>query len=621
MITTRHLALAWVYCTLGCAAAARTNSHDGHDWPQWRGPHRSNASLDTGLLRAWPSQGPPLRWITTGLGEGITSVAVVAGSLYTLGYRQDAEYLHALDAIHGASLWSTPVGDETDRRLSGVNALMRWLSPRVPTVDQDRIYTVSAGGLLTCVGTQHGEVRWQLSYPRQFQSPPRTWGFCDYPLVDGESLIGIPAAPKAFIVALNKRTGDVLWKSAEPSDDGAGYGAMVVTEATGRRHYVALLQKSLVGIAPEDGRILWRHPRPVLRIASSYTPLVSGNWIVSPNGYAGGLVGFRILRDSEDLGVAELYSEKINFNPFQDATVLVGEHLYCIANPGQETCIHVPTGQRVWTSHADNQNRRAALTYADGHLIVRRSDGSVTLVEAVPDSYREKGRFKIPHPEEVSGVTSPVVARQRLYLRDNDRLLCYDLRDHGSPHTQTVVQNIPLRSAVDLQASVPQAEANATGIGRPPDAIFVPTPHDIVEPMLAMASLNAGQVLYDLGSGDGRFLIAAAKLYGCTAVGLEIDGRLVTESRELVRSEGLEHLVTIEHTDLFDFDFSGADVVTAYLPSPLLERLLPKFRALKRGSRIVTHQFPIPGLPPAHERHLISKEDGDRHTIRLWLTP
>jgi SAM-dependent methyltransferase len=139
--------------------------------------------------------------------------------------------------------------------------------------------------------------------------------------------------------------------------------------------------------------------------------------------------------------------------------------------------------------------------------------------------------------------------------------------------------------------------------------------------MLELAELDPSHVLYDLGSGDGRIVIAAALKYGCQAVGFEIDPRLVELSRERVRTSGLEHLVRIEHADLFTVDLSGADAIMIYLPSNLLERLGPQFDQLKPGTRIVSHQFPIPDRRPETSLSLISSEDGDRHRVLMWRIP
>ncbi len=603
-------------------AITNAASSTSHDWPQWRGPDRSNASRETGLMRSWTTHGPPLRWVVDGLGEGITAVTVSRGRVYTLGYRDDREHLHALDADTGEQVWVVPTGTRHAPSDLARNSSMRWLSPRTPTVDEDRVYTITAAGVLSCLEATRGRVLWRKDYPRDFLSPPRTWGFCDYPLVDGENLIITPMGPGAAMVALNKVTGDTVWRCALPEPDVAGHAAVVISEAAGIRQYVALLGQSLIGVAADDGRLLWRHKRPGLRMASSYTPLVLRDRIVSPNGYGGGLNLVRLEREGTGITPIQEYHRPNQFNPFQDSTALVGGRLHVIEGVGRLVCLDPLTGATLHAGDSLPAARRAAITYADGHIYLRRSDGTASLIEDAPDGYVARGTFSIPNPEEVLGVTFPVVANGRLYLRDNDRLFCHDVRPGTPPASPPARQSIvlPAGGSRDPRERLPDAP-EATGVNRAPDAIFVPTPGDVVERMLELAGVEPGHVVYDLGSGDGRILIAAARKYGCRAVGVEIDARLVAMARENVTAAGLDHLIRIEHADMFLADFSDADVVTAYLPSSLLERLLPQFRKLRPGARIVTHQFAIPGQSAASTERLLSKEDGDMHRIHVWAPP
>jgi outer membrane protein assembly factor BamB len=597
-----------------------------HDWPQWRGPDRSNVSRETGLLRDWPANGPPLLWTVTGLGEGITAMAIADGTAYTLGYRDDTEFLFALDAASGEHRWLMPVGTVGARRGGAYQALMRWLSPRVPTVDDDRIYTITAEGELTCLRTDSGQVLWRKRYPYDFLSPPRMWGFCDYPLVDGENLICVPGGAGATVVALNKWTGAVVWKTGVSGGEQGTHGATVLSAAGGVRHYVTFLLSGPIGIAADDGRILWHYERSLRRYGGSYTPIVREPFVLAANGYGWGLALLKVAPQIEGLSAVEQYYQAFNFNPFQDNTVVVRDYVYAVQGPGQLVCLEWLTGKRVWEQPVPNPQvqppRRVALTYADKFLYVRRSDGSITRVEAAPGGYVEKGSFQIPEPEEVSGVTAPVIAHGRLYLRDNRRLLCYDLRSDAlaMPSVSPQIRQVPWSASPGTRIAKSSGPL-PTGINRAPDAIYVPTPDDIIGKMLELADLNADRVLYDLGSGDGRIIIAAAREYGCRAVGFEIDRRLVEQSREAIRTRDLEHLASIEHADIFTVDLSNADVVAVYLPSNLLERLRPQFDKLKPGAQIVSHQFPIPGVRVEPPIDVVSTEDGDRHRVYHYVLP
>jgi predicted RNA methylase len=156
---------------------------------------------------------------------------------------------------------------------------------------------------------------------------------------------------------------------------------------------------------------------------------------------------------------------------------------------------------------------------------------------------------------------------------------------------------------------------------RAPDAIFVPTPEDVVEEMLELANVRKDDVVYDLGCGDGRIVVAAAKRYGCKAVGYDIDEDCVRLSLENVKKNRVENLVRIEHEDLFKVDLSKADVVMLYLLPNLNVKLIPQLERLKPGSRIVSHAFDMRGIKPDKVIPFESTEDGIERNVYLWITP
>jgi hypothetical protein len=391
--------------------------------------------------------------------------------------------------------------------------------------------------------------------------------------------------------------------------------------AGGIPHFVFFHGTGLAGFAADDGRLLWRYERPGTRTGSTYTPIPRGDLILSPNGYGGGLVLFKFVRDGGGLSAEEVSRHSMNLDAFQDCTAAVHDRLYLLER-GTPVCVDSKTGMRVWGVGSTNRAPRAALTWADGHLYVRNAQGQVTLDQTLPEGTSEKGRFQIPEHEQSIGVTSPVVANGRLWLRDNNRLFCYDVSESAftanrAPPGHVAIGLTDRELGLDPEAPRPPR----VGVNRAPDAVFVPTPHDIVERMLQEADLKKTDVVVDLGSGDGRFIIAAAGKFGCKAIGYEIDARLVQQSREALAKEKLGALASIEHKDMFTLDLSGADVITVFLYPRLMERLIPQFEKLKPGSRIVSHQFEMPGVRPDKTLVVESQEDGDKHRIFVWTTP
>jgi len=153
------------------------------------------------------------------------------------------------------------------------------------------------------------------------------------------------------------------------------------------------------------------------------------------------------------------------------------------------------------------------------------------------------------------------------------------------------------------------------------DVIFVPTPQDVVDKMLELAQVRKDDLVYDLGCGDGRIVVTAARRYGCRAIGFDIDPRRVKESLENVQKNNVGHLVGIEQKDIFTLDLSKADVITLFLLSRLNVKLIPQLEKLKPGSRIVSHNFAMDQIKPDKVVTMFSSEDPFEHTVYLWITP
>lgn len=195
------------------------------------------------------------------------------------------------------------------------------------------------------------------------------------------------------------------------------------------------------------------------------------------------------------------------------------------------------------------------------------------------------------------------------------------------------VAHLPLAGAEkkkkNAAADAPAAEAPARP-RKTPDVVYVPTPQAVVDKMLELAEVKPGDVVYDLGCGDGRIVVTAAKKYGVRAIGYDIDPQRVKEARENVRQAGVEHLVRIEEADVFTLDLTGASVITLYLLPALNVRLMPQLAKMKPGSRIVSHNFDMRGAKPLLVQHVqvtagessdaFYDEDMD-HTVYKWVVP
>ena len=403
------------------------------DWPGWRGPARDAISTESGLLQEWPAAGPPLAWKATGMGMGFSSLAVVGDRLYTIGDRDGAQQVLALDRADGKVVWSAKIGDPWVDEYGGGRA--------TPTVDGELLYAIGTGGNLVCLETATGKERWRKSLPKDYRgSMMSSWKWSESPLVDGNLLVFTPGARDAALVAVDKKTGETAWKTAIPDlgpkgTDGAGYSSIVVSNAVGVKQYVQLLGRGLVGVRASDGKFLWGYNKVANEVANISTPVVRANFVFASTGYGTGSALVELSKQGDALQAKELYFLPAGtFQNHHGGFVLVGNYLY--AGHGQSKgfpiCLDLVTGKVAWGGDIRNAGTgSAAVLYADGRLYYRYQNGVVLLIEATPQGYHEKGSFTIPDVKKPSW-SHLVVADGKLYVREQDTLYCYDVRRTGT---------------------------------------------------------------------------------------------------------------------------------------------------------------------------------------------
>ena len=400
------------------AAAVRAD-----DWPQWRGPNRDGISKETGLLKKWPAEGPKLLWQLNDVGDGYSTPAVVGERLYLMGNKGPAdEFVRALNAADGKPVWQTRVG-----KVGPNTPAMNYPGARsTPAVDGASIYALGSDGDLVCLETASGKVVWQKNLRKEFGGKPGNWAYAESPLVDGDVVACTPGGADATIVALNKKTGDVVWKSAVPSGDEAAYSSIIVVEAAGVRQYVTFLQKGLVGVDAKSGKFLWRYEQTVKGSPANIpTPVAQGEFVYSATARGGG--GLIRLVDKG----GQITPEQVYYNnklPVAiGGAVVVNNFLYGASNQAL-MCVEFQTGNVKWTNRGVGA---ASVLFADGLLFLHGEGGDVALAEAKPDGYEERGSFTPPGSPDRGRSKAwayPVVANGRLYIRDMGVLWCYDVK-------------------------------------------------------------------------------------------------------------------------------------------------------------------------------------------------
>ncbi len=390
------------------------------DWPQFRGPQRDDTSKETGLLKQWPAEGPPLLWKATGVGSGYSGVSVVGVRMYTMGDGSDASYVYALNTADGKVVWSAKVGK------TGGNQGNGYPGPRcTPTVDGDLIVALGQWGDLVCVDAATGKEHWRHNLETEFGGKMMSgWNYSESPLVDGDKVICTPGGPQGTLAALNKKSGEVIWRTKDWTDK-AAYSSVIVVEIGGVRQYIQLTDASVAGIAAEDSRLLWRAPRAG-RTAVIPTPVYADNLVYVTSGYG---VGCNLFKVSSGNGftVEPVYDNKVMVN-HHGGVVKIGDNLYGFSDGKGWTCQNFKTGEAVWQEK--EKFGKGSLTFADGMLYLRAEGGkgTVVLIEATPKGWSEKGRFDQPNRSDKNSWPHPVISGGHLYLRDQDVLLCYDVK-------------------------------------------------------------------------------------------------------------------------------------------------------------------------------------------------
>jgi len=388
----------------------------GLDWPQWRGPDRTDVSKETGLLKSWPEGGPKRVWLFENAGNGYSGPAIVKGKLFTLGTRDGNEILLILDATTGKEIGVVKLGPVLDNDWGD--------GPRgTPAVDDDRVYALSGRGNLACIQISDRKVLWQVTMKSLGGEIPK-WGYTESVTVDGNKVLCTPGGSKGTMAALDKLTGKVIWQSKDFTEP-AHYSSIVPAKINGITHYIQRTEKNVIGIKADDGKLLWETTFPG-RTAVIPTPIVRDNQIYVTAGYGSGSKSVRIGAGNE---VATVYENKVMKN-HHGGVVLIGDHIYGHADPGW-VCQDFKTGESVWMHRTFG---KGALGAADGMLYaVEETSGTVVLVAASPAGWKESGRFTLNPQTKIRSSrgriwTHPVISQGKLYLRDQDIIYCYDVK-------------------------------------------------------------------------------------------------------------------------------------------------------------------------------------------------
>ncbi len=391
------------------------SSASAADWPQFLGPARNGISPETGLMKVWPAEGPKEVWRVKG-GVGMSGLAISGGKLMTLVQKDSKQWLLALDAKTGKTLWETPLAPEYENQMGN--------GPRgTPAISGDQVFVYTGEGILIAASIKDGNILWKHHPVSELGGTPADYGMACSPLVVGSQVIVTPGAPGAAVVAYDAKSGKLAWKTG---DDPAGYSSPALLKVGGKEQIVVFTGASAIGVQPGSGKVLWRYPYETEFNCNIATPLTVDGRVFISCGENHGCVLLDVA-GKEPIAVWESQGTKSVFKNEWQTAIQLGGYLYGFDNVGSAgpvthlACIEADTGTPVWQKARFGKGNLIA---ADGKLFLSTMKGELVVLSATPQGFEELGR------KTVLGTTrqSPALSSGLLYLRDDKEIVCLDVR-------------------------------------------------------------------------------------------------------------------------------------------------------------------------------------------------
>jgi outer membrane protein assembly factor BamB len=401
------------------------------DWPRWRGPAATGHVPDgMAVPKTLPAK-PKVLWRVP-VGDGLGSPVVAGGKVFYLDHQRGKEVVHAAEAETGKPLWSQPLDDVFRDGHSRPG-------PRgTPLVDGERVYVLSCRGEFRCLRAADGKAIWRVNFvtdlgavfigERGLASGASRHGNTGSPFIDGDRMyVDVGGRSGASVVCFDKRTGRVIWKS---QSDVAGHGGPVVATIAGVKQVVSFTADGAIGLAADDGKLLWRVPVRTRLGRHCITPVVVDDMVIVSS-YLAGLIGIKVTRDGDPFRASRAWVQRslaINFS----SPVAAGHHLYGLSRTRKLICVDVRTGQptwvKDWTSSRMFGKGYASFLVMRDRVLILAEDGTLLLMSADEKAARVTAEAKVCG----KNWCNPAYADGKLYLRDAKALLCVRLLDSAS---------------------------------------------------------------------------------------------------------------------------------------------------------------------------------------------
>jgi outer membrane protein assembly factor BamB len=402
------------------AVATMASSGLAEDWPQFLGTSRSGVSSETGLLNAFPADGPVVRWRVP-LGVGMSGVAVSNGRAYTLFQDSDHQFLVALSAADGAEKWRTPFAPIYENAMGN--------GPRAtPTVNADQVFALSGEGILAAFNVSDGKLLWSVNVPKSLGGTPSEYGMSCSPVVIDDRVIVHAGTESAKVAAFDRASGKLIWKAGQGK---AGYSSPVMMTLAGKSQVVSLTANELVGVDAATGKVLWDVPFPTEYDCNTACPVqIDETSVLISAGENHGAMLLAVESSGTGFKATEVWSSLGKDSQLRaewQTPVIHDGHLYGLDNSGSAgpithlVCIRLKDYRTMWQKARFGKSN---LILADGKLFLTTMNGELVIVEASPKEFKELGRARIMETTR----QAPALADGHLFLRDDQEVLCIDVR-------------------------------------------------------------------------------------------------------------------------------------------------------------------------------------------------
>lgn len=399
----RTVLTALFVCLLGVSVCF------GADWPQFRGPDRSGKATEGILMKSWPEGGPKLLWSQEGLGKGFASVSVTNGMVYTTGVEDKTCYIYAFD-VKGKPVWKKSLGDGWTGSYPG--------SRTIPTIDGDRLYAMSGQGRIGCYNAATGKNIWSVDTVNEFGAKNIRWGIAESVLIDGKKVICTPGGSDATVVALDKMSGKTIWTSKGLSEKSA-YCSPILVEEGSNRFVITMVEKSIVCLDIETGKLIWQIPHETKYDISAVSPIYHNGMLYVTNAYGRGGVMYQL---SNNATKWEKKWEDKTLECHHGGVILVDGNVYGSNSRGW-VCLDLATGKVNYTEKVVG---KGSAIYVDGLFYLYGENGELALVKATASAFETISSFQITLGDDKHWA-HPAISNGVLYMRHGNTLMAFDI--------------------------------------------------------------------------------------------------------------------------------------------------------------------------------------------------